>query len=259
MNSSQEAEKQALMRMLDELAANAWPARVSQQLEGWRMRATGNVTRRANSVLTNGSMPLYGGWMDEITDFYRRQSLPVRFQVSDASPGELDTLLDELGYIVEGSSSVQIAGCGEVLERSAPLAECDVVCYDSLEDAWLDSFLEIEGIGGEKKESYRLIMSRIGPRARYVQVCVESKVAGIGMAVLERGWSGLFNIATSVEYRRRGIGGQVVRSLAEWSRQAGAENLYLQVMLNNAAASSLYSRLGFAHLYGYHYRSKILA
>lgn len=258
MDSSQEADKQTLMKMLDELAANAWPALVSQQLEEWRMRATGNVTRRANSVLTNGIMPQYNGWLEEIIDFYRRRSLPVRFQVSDATPGELDSLLDELGYTVEGGSSVRIAQCAEVLERSAHLAECDIVSYDSLEDVWLDSFLEIEGIGEEKKEAYRLIMSRIGPRTRYVQVCVRGKVVGIGMAVAERGWAGLFNIATSAEYRRRGIGGQVVRSLTEWSLQSGAWNLYLQVMLNNAAANSLYSRLGFAHLYGYHYRSEAL-
>jgi ribosomal protein S18 acetylase RimI-like enzyme len=256
MNDGPEADKQALMQMLDELAANAWPALVSQQLEGWRMRATNNVTRRANSVLTNGVTPLYSGWMDEITDFYRRISLPVRFQVSDASPKELDPLLNNLGYTTEGSSSVQVAICTEVLERSAPLVRYDIVVSDSLEDAWFDSFTEIEGIGEAKRETYRLIMSRIGPRARYVQACVGSKVAGIGMAVSERGWSGLFNIATSAEYRRRGIGGQVVRSLAEWSLQTGAQHLYLQVMLNNEAALSLYSRLGFAHLYGYHYRSK---
>jgi ribosomal protein S18 acetylase RimI-like enzyme len=258
MNDSPEAERLALMQMLDELAANAWPALVSQQLEGWRMRATNNVTRRANSVLTNGIMPSYGGWLDEITDFYRRRSLPVRFQVSDAPPGELSLLLDRLGYTAEAHTSVQIANCAEVLERSVPLARYDIVAYDSLEDAWLDSFLELEGIGEEKKETYRLIMSRIGPRARYVQACVGSKVAGIGMAVSERGWSGLFNIATGTEYRRRGIGGQVVRALAEWSLQTGAQKLYLQVMLNNTAALSLYGRLGFAHLYGYHYRSKVL-
>ena len=255
MDSIQEADRQSLAAKLDELAANAWPALVTQQLEGWRMRATNNVTRRANSVLTSGSMPQYSGWLDEITDFYGRRSLPVRFQVSNASPRELDPLLAELGYTVEAHTSVQIANCAEVLERSAPLARYDIVAYDSLEDAWLDSFLEIEGVGEEKKDTYRLIMSRIGPRVRYVQVCLGSDVAGIGMAVSERGWAGLFNIATSAEYRRRGIGGQVVRSLAGWSLQTGARNLYLQVMLNNAAAVSLYGRLGFAHLYGYHYRS----
>ncbi|HYP39894.1 MAG TPA: GNAT family N-acetyltransferase [Chloroflexia bacterium] len=258
MNDGLEADRQTLMQMLDELAANAWPALVSQQLEGWRMRATNNVTRRANSVLTNGIMPSYGGWLDEITDFYRRQSLPVRFQVSDASPSELDPLLDELGYTSEGGSTVQTARCFDVLERSASLAGYDIASYNSLDDTWLDSFLEIEGIGEEKKETYWLIMSRIGPRVHFVQICLDSKVAGIGMAVSERGWSGLFNIATRAEYRRRGIGGQVVRSLAEWSLQTGAQDLYLQVMLNNQAALSLYGRLGFAPLYNYHYRSKPL-
>ena len=72
-----------LIRTIEQLAANAWPAPVQQQLEGWRLRAGDNVTRRANSVLVVGAMTGYERWLDEVVGFYRRRHLPVRFHVGD--------------------------------------------------------------------------------------------------------------------------------------------------------------------------------
>ena len=67
-----------LTHTIEELAANAWPAPVQQQLEGWRLRAGNNVTRRANSVLAVGPVPVDEPWLDEVTEFYRSRRLPVR-------------------------------------------------------------------------------------------------------------------------------------------------------------------------------------
>ena len=46
--------------LIEELAANAWPAPVQQQLGPWKLRAGNGVTQRANSVLAVGGMPVYG-------------------------------------------------------------------------------------------------------------------------------------------------------------------------------------------------------
>jgi len=75
-----------LHAMLDELAANAWPAPIQQQLESWRLRAAYGVTRRANSVLTLDTLPSYEHWLDVVVDFYSSRGLPVQFQISEASP-----------------------------------------------------------------------------------------------------------------------------------------------------------------------------
>jgi len=77
------------------------------------------------------------------------------------------------------------------------------------------------------------------------------------MAVTKRGWSGLFGIATSPEFRGRGIATHILRMLAQWSVSNAAPNVYLQVMHNNTSAISLYAKLGFSHLYDYHYRTKV--
>src|SRR5262245_9922108 len=92
--------------LIQEIAANAWPGLVQQQLESWNLRAANGVNRRTNSVLAFGPVPSYGRWLDEVNDFYRRRNLPVRFQVSEASPAELDGMLQHLGYDMEERATV---------------------------------------------------------------------------------------------------------------------------------------------------------
>ncbi|WKK72926.1 hypothetical protein Q0F99_08665 [Rathayibacter oskolensis] len=41
-------------RLLDHLAAAAWPPLERRDLGGWQLRAASGVTKRANSVLTSG-------------------------------------------------------------------------------------------------------------------------------------------------------------------------------------------------------------
>jgi ribosomal protein S18 acetylase RimI-like enzyme len=58
------------------------------------------------------------------------------------------------------------------------------------------------------------------------------------------------------EYRKKGYGKLIVESLLGWGKANGAETAYLQVMLNNPNAISLYKQLGFKEVYKYWYRVK---
>src|SRR4051812_9857155 len=157
-----------MIELLEELAGNAWPAPVQQQLEGWRLRAAGNVTRRANSVLAVGAIPEYGEWLEEVMRFYRCRGLPVRFHVSDASPEGLEGMLEGMGYLAQAHTSVQVVRCEVVLERSVGAGEFEVVGFDGLDAGWLDSFMRIEGHSESKRAMYEAILGSIGPRRRFV-------------------------------------------------------------------------------------------
>ena len=87
-----------LIRLIEELTANSWPSCIQQMLGEWRLRANRNVTKRSNSVYTCGSFPEYREWMEVVEDFYRRRSLLPCFHISEASPPELDGILDSSGY-----------------------------------------------------------------------------------------------------------------------------------------------------------------
>ena len=241
--------------LLEELAANAWPALVQQQLGGWRLRAANGATRRANSVLALGDFPSYADWMSEITGFYSRRGLPVRFSISEAAPADLDEQLEHAGYEAEAHSSVQTVSSATLLEKTSagPRYEADI--SEAPDPARLSFHIGM-GAGRQGKEAmYTRILSGIGPRTAYAMVSIEGEPAGVGLCVLERGWGGLFDIATTPAIQQKGVATRVVGTLAEWAASNGAANIYLQVMLNNRPALNLYRKLGFAHQYGYHYRT----
>jgi ribosomal protein S18 acetylase RimI-like enzyme len=247
---------QAAIMLLDEIAANAWPAPVQQQLEGWKLRAAGGVTRRANSVYTPGEMPNNPGWLSEVRDFYARQALPVRFQVSDGSPHALGPMLDALAYSHEADTEVQTASAATVAARSAGTEGVQVTTTSRLEESWLEAFMQVEGHNPHFKDMYRTIMSAIRPVTRYAQARLAGETVGVGMAVSERGWTGLFNLATAQHRRGRGIATAIISDLAGWSIEQRADRLYLQVMSSNERAKRLYAKLGFSYLYSYHYRTE---
>ena len=246
------SQEQAML--IEELAANAWPAAVQQQLDGWRLRASGGVTRRANSVLARGPFPTYPGWPVLVAEFYARHKLPPRYQISAAAPTGLDSALHEQGYSVEAPTAVQTASCQAVLDHAAPLPGYEIVPQDRLQPDWLAAFLAISEQPVAKHAVYAGIMRAIGPATCFVQVRDGSTAVGIGLAVAERGWAGLLDIATAPDRRGLGIGTAVVRALAAWSATQGANELYLQVAQENAVALRLYRRLGFHTAYTYHYR-----
>ncbi|NJM07876.1 hypothetical protein HC891_19330 [Candidatus Gracilibacteria bacterium] len=78
---------------IEELAANAVPAAVLQELDGWRLRFNWGVTRRANSVLA-----MRAGWLplaEKIAvaeDFYWRRDIPCRFQLNPTSARSFSTV-----------------------------------------------------------------------------------------------------------------------------------------------------------------------
>jgi ribosomal protein S18 acetylase RimI-like enzyme len=79
---------------------------------------------------------------------------------------------------------------------------------------------------------------------------------GYGMAVLDRGMIGLFNIAVCDTARGQGIGKKLTAALLRWGRTQDATGAYLHVLESNSIARSLYKKLGFVEIYRYHYRKE---
>lgn len=112
----------------------------------------------------------------------------------------------------------------------------------------LDAELEARGWNAH-------VLRRIPSPAGFAIARVEGRPAGVGIAVCEGGWSGVFCMATDPAMRRRGVARAVLSALAEWSRAQRAHGLYLQVECDNAPAQALYASLGFTRSHGYHFRA----
>ena len=253
-------EQRSLAAFIEELASNTWPAKYVQHYGSWTFRANDGASKRANSVLPLGAMPSYAGWLDEVRAFYASHRLPARFSISDASPPELDSMLEQLGYAKETECSIMIASARDAASQAAgnrlPEGYSASFCTRPWQ-AWMDAYVQIEGYAEEMQAKYRDIVSRIAPRKSFILVQQGDEAAGIGTVVAERGWAGFVNIAVSESHRQKGLATFIMAALSEQAVRLGAQSLYLQVVNDNAPALALYGKLGFTPLYRYHYRTEI--
>jgi N-acetylglutamate synthase len=183
-----------------------------------------------------------------VEDFYARHGARALVQVSPAEDhASLDSELARRGWSRGGSTDVLVADAGAVLAGTAP---GDVTVAERPDTGWIATWAECEQ-RPDADEHARVVFERIEPATAYA---LAGEDLGVGLAVCERGWAGLFCLATAAHARRRGIGRQVVHGLTRWAVERGARRLYLQVESANAPAQALYARTGFRRSHGYHYR-----
>jgi GNAT superfamily N-acetyltransferase len=159
----------------------------------------------------------------------------------------LDSVLARRGWSVEGATDVLVAPVDDVLEGMRPGA---VGLRWRADAEWIGAWAACEG-RADAHEHRRQVLARIEPAAAYA---LARDGAGVGLCVRERGWAGLFSIATAPHARGRGVAQAVVHALARWAAAGGAQRIYLQVEAGNAPAHALYARAGFTRSHGYHYR-----
>jgi GNAT superfamily N-acetyltransferase len=89
------------------------------------------------------------------------------------------------------------------------------------------------------------LAERIRPRTGFLTATGDGEVLGVGLLVVERGWAGVFCMATRPEARGRGVATVILGAGARWAATQVARNL---------PALRLYERLGFHPSHHYHYR-----
>lgn len=243
-----------MIRTLEELSLNAWPAPQTAFMDGWVLRFAHGYTRRANSI-----NPLFPGRQaapDKIAaceELYRERGLNVTFKLTSAvEPGDLDGILEQAGYQLDAPTSVQtldLAAFGGSPGETISLAP-------SLNETWLESYARFSGVQERNRPFLRQILEGILPKHCFAAAHQGSKPVACGMGVVQDGWIGLYDIVTAPDYRQQGIGRQIVSGLLAWGKAHGARRAYLQVMLNNPPALRLYASLGFTECYQYWYRVK---
>jgi GNAT superfamily N-acetyltransferase len=247
------------IRLIEELAANAWRPRVEQHLGGWRLRFTGGHSRRVNSVFPNfhpAALPIED-CLSLVEDFYRRRGVPPRYQLCPAAlPADLPDILGVRGYTYTAHTAMKIQTIPHLLEITRPYTG-SMETGQKVTDRWFETYASAFGYSAKSLPIRRSILSRIGPEAHFVLLSRDGELAATGLGVVERGWLGVFCVVTKPKLRRMGLASAVMHALAEWGQTQYAEQIYLQVMEDNPAGLSLYSKLGFKTLYQYFYAEKL--
>jgi hypothetical protein len=167
--------------LLEALAARAWPARVSERVDGWLLRSTPSVRRRRlNSALPLGEE---GAGLESVERFYRERGESARVQVAPAEAmGRLDAELDARGWHADGPTDILVAH--ELM--SASPGGVQVALGPRVDRAWLDAWVAGECRRGAE-ETYAHVLSRIPSPVAFAVAALDGRPAGVGLAVCERG------------------------------------------------------------------------
>ncbi|MEU5048315.1 GNAT family N-acetyltransferase [Streptomyces sp. NPDC021096] len=259
----------ATRRELQEIAARGWPARETERLGGWTLRAAGGFTARANSVLPldDCGLPLDTA-LERVTDWYAARGLPARVQITTGNPAadeRLDAELAGRGWTAERHALMRTAALAPIADRYAD--EAPVVLSREPDEAWLAAYGRT---GADPADALAVLTG--GPSVWFATVPQAAaseepggtapdagdRPAAIARCVIDGRWAGFAALDVSPGRRRQGLGTQVMAALARQALSEGASAAYLQVETDNDAAAGLYDELGFTTHHAYHYRREPL-
>ena len=114
------------------------------------------------------------------------------------------------------------------------------------EESHLDVMVELERECFSRPWSRQSFISEIESPDAYVAAAVEGDEL-LGFAIFHRmGYEGeLFNIAVWPQFRGRGTGWELLKSVFENAEENGVERIYLEVRAGNVPARKMYEKAGF--------------
>lgn len=260
----------ASVQQLEQRSFNAWPGVRSAVMGDWLLRSSGGYTKRANSAnaLQPGAM-LDAAALQAIEAWYAAQQLPCIFRLSPLADAAVDGLLAQHGYAwVEASRMLQLripvaeagsaggAGLQWLAGQGQPALSLPLSfqVQPQCSDVWMQGCCRANGIAQAQQHWHQRIVDGIAAPCAYATLAQDGQAVAWGLAVLERGAVGLYDVVVAPEHRGQGLGRALVQGLVRWAAAQGALRVDLQVRGGNTVAEQLYASLGFVPAYGYHYR-----
>lgn len=256
---------------LDGCVANSWPPVESAPLGNWTLRASGGVTRRANSVMVRATDELSPSALNKLIegaeDFYRVRGLPPIFQISDATGStDLSIELAARGYTSSATTDVLHANCPPLVDAvdTGHEPRFSTVVEDAVHADWFDFYRQIESdrmLTEPQRSVFHDVLLRPRAPASFVSAheissaVATGQVAAIGQVVISNGLGCIQALGTAPRFRGRGAASTVVCRLAAEAKQRGATRLVAAVLETNGASQQLFARAGFIRSHSYCYFS----
>ena len=231
----------------------AWPARDTEEQDGWFLLAGSGVTGRVNAV-----WPL--DWRGDDIDkaiaaaerWYAARNLPARFKLTDGAfaPGDLPERLAARGYAPTKPTFVMTRGLANI-EQVHSDVEFTSQMSPAFEQALIDSTPDADEL-----DERRAIALRAPSPTVFAVRSANGVPAAVGMSAIARDLAGIFLMRTSPAARRQGHARIILRALLAWARDHGAASAFLQVEADNSPAVGLYKLEGFTTLTSYRFWRK---
>lgn len=124
-----------------------------------------------------------------------------------------------------------------------------MIDYVLMNESHIDEIAELEKICFSDPWSVNSIMSELNnPLSLWVVAMEQSNLVGYVGSQSVMGWADMMNIAVSPDYRRMGVGKQLVEELICRLKENQVTCLTLEVRASNEPAITLYQKLGFVQV-----------
>jgi N-acetylglutamate synthase len=239
---------------VEETCLNAWPALRQVLLDGWVLRFSEGLTRRANSANPlSGPRETGDGLIAACEALYQRRQLPTIFRLPSIIDLDLDGRLEELGYGREGESCVRYGDLSSVEMAS----DADVRLLTRPTREWFAAMAALQNYTTEQRRTYRRIVGSIAIPAAFAALAIDGEFVALAVGAIHNRLLCYESMITHPRRQRRGYARRVIACLAAWAKGEGAEGACLEVEAHNTGALALYDIVGLnTELHRYHYRRK---
>lgn len=243
-----------MIRKLEELSMNAFPATETLYYDGWIIRLSKGKSKRLNSVQS-----LYSSTIDleikikKCEEIYDSKNLRKVFKITNQETSiDLDPILRNKGYKEVGRTSVQ------TIDLKTFHYKCDkeFEIHNQFSEEWFNDYCKASNKSKDDIHSFRNAWSNLIPEASFLSYKIDGQRVAFAMGVMEGGYGGVFGVLVKDEYRGRGYGKLITRILLNTFKEKGIMNSYLQVEVDNERANQLYKTLGYKEEYQYWYLLK---
>jgi len=239
----------ALEWQVEETCLNAWPALREVLLDGWLLRFSDGLTRRANSA--NPLWPVAHADIAASEALYRRLGLPAIFRVLTLIEPSVDERLAAAGYTSEGESCVLYGAIGEIATARDPEVRVSPLATPE----WFAAMAALQRHTQQEAKTYRGIVGQIAIPTAFAVLSSDGGVVALAYGAVHNGLLCYESVITDSRQRRHGYGRRIITAVAAWAKEGGAYGACLEVEADNIPARALYDAIGLKReLYRYHYR-----